>query len=339
MRRTARGATSILLSVLLISADVAVAAQKNDEPAPAPAGAQRSTVRRPSNALCTGIGLVVGLIAGALLGNRRRGDGFNETGALIGGVGATLICRAVRWRSVDDRDQQNVNQEVATMTADPNATSRTYRSPTTGITYTITAGETSYRNVNTEITTLTTVDAPQRGYKVTSYAYRVNAMVLNLRGTPGSETSDRITGAFYQNDLIEGLSETPDGQWVLVGYDNVGYGWVSRRYLLPVPMTDQIVFDRPGPPQTQVAVAAPPPPPPPPPAARSRRRGRAATPARPPAGPVLVRARMTTVPATQTQRVRGAQMACHSYTVRNGGQSDTNRGCRGAGGAVGIERT
>jgi hypothetical protein len=342
MKKATTAITSAFLSLALICSDTAIAAeaassvaaagQKDEGQPDQQAGSpQRGEIRRPSNALCAGVGIVVGLIAGALLGRSRRngGDGFSGTAAAIGGVGSALICRAVRWRSVAREDQEDVNRRVGSMTLDPNANVQTYRSPATGKTYTITAGETTYRNNNTEFTTLADVDSPRQGYKITVTPYVVTAAVLNLRSTPGTETSDRVTGAFYQNDFIESLAETPDGQWVLVGFDGVGYGWVSRRYLVPATIAfERITFARPAPPPAPgaVAIAAVAPP------RRTTRRGRGARRAPVARGPIQV-ARMTTVPPTRTQRVR-AQMACRNFTVAEGQRSDSNRSCAGPRGAV-----
>jgi len=332
-------ATAMSLSLALICADIANAAEmasgyaataQKDEGQGGQDGQpqQRGEIRRPSNTACAIVGIVVGVIAGALLGRSRRngGDGFSGTAAVIGGAGAALICHAVRWRSVAREDQDDVNRRVAAMTLDQSATNQSYTSPITGKTYSITAGEASYRENNIEYTTITNVDLPQRGYKVSATPYRVNTAVLNLRGTPGSETSDRITGAFYQNDMVETLSETPDGQWVLVSYQGVGYGWVARRYLAPVNIPyEQISFARPAPPPAPGASAAPPPPPP-----AATRRGRARRPVA--TGPILV-ARMTTLPPTRSQRVR-TQMPCRNYTVAEGQRSDRNRSCMAAHGLV-----
>lgn len=335
-------AVSLVLSSALVCVDIAsaaeiattatVAAEQKDE-AGAGQQTQRGQVRRRRNLVCGGIGVVLGIGAGILFGNRR--DGFNENAALIGGVGSALICGAV-WSSVAREDQDDVNRRVGAMTLDPTTTTQTYRSPTTGKTYTITASETIYRNGNNEFTTITDVDAPQRGYKVSVAPYQVSTAVLNLRATPGSETSDRITGAFYRNDVVQSLAESPDGQWVLVGFEDVGYGWVSRRYLLPVTTAyDQITFARPAPPLTpaEIASASAPPPPPPPraPARRGRSRARPAA----PSGPVFVARRMTTQPAVHTQRVN-VRMACRQVTVTEGRRSDRNNACAGPGGSVQV---
>jgi Bacterial SH3 domain len=326
MKKSVAAASSIALAFALLSADIAraaeVAAVHSEQ-------SQRGEVRRQRNLVCGIGGVVLGIAAGLIFGNRR--DGFNENAAIIGGGGAALICGAV-WSSVAREDQDDVNRKVGEMTLDPNATTQTYTSAVTGRTYTITAGETTYRTRNNEFTTIAEVDAPQRGYKVSSAPYQVNAAVLNLRATPGSETSDRITGAFYRNDIVQSLSESPDGQWVLVGYDDVGYGWVARRYLLPVATRyDQISFARPAPPLTPAEIATASAPPPPPPRAVPRRGRTRARPA--PATPVAVARRMTTVPPTRTQQVR-TQMACRQMGVSDGQRSDRNRSCAGPRGAI-----
>jgi hypothetical protein len=333
--------TCVFLSLTLVCSDIAIAAEASasvaaagEEAANAQSSSPRGEIRRPSRALCAGVGLVVGLLAGALLGRSRRsgGDGFSDSAAVVGGVGAALICGAIRWRSVAREDQDDVNRRVAAMTLDPNATTQTYRSSITGKTYTITPSQTSYRNANNEFTTATEVDAPQRDYKVTSTPFRVDTAVLNLRGTPGSETSDRITGAFYRNDFVQSFAESPDGQWVLVGFDNVGYGWVSRRYLLPATISyDRITFARPGPPATPEVIAAANAPPPAPVRAAPRRgrgRARARAPATP-TGPIFVARRMAALPQVHTQRVR-VQMPCRQYSVAEAGVSDRHRACQGS---------
>lgn len=341
MKMSSRAVASIAASFALASADIASAGEASASLAAGATAesAQRGEIRRPSRALCTGVGIVVGLIAGAVLGRSRRrgGDGFSDTAAVVGGVGAGLICRSIRWRSVAREDQDDVSRKVAMMTLEANPTIQTYRSPTTGQVYTITPGEVTYREINnSQYTTITNVDLPQRGYKISHIPYRVNTAVLNLRATPGSETSDRITGAFYRNDMIETLSETPDGQWVLVGYQGVGYGWVSRRHLTPVNIPyEQITFDRPGPAATpdEIAAASAPPRP----AARTTpRRGRGRARARAaPAGPVFVARRITVTPATRTAQVRGQQMPCRNTAVSNQtNQSDRHRGCVRPGGVI-----
>ena len=327
MKRSVAAASSIALAFSLLCADIARAA----EVAAHSEQQRRGEVRRQRNLVCGIGGVVLGIAAGLIFGNRR--DGFNENAAIIGGSGAALICGAV-WNSVAREDQDGVNRKVGEMTLDPNATTQTYTSSVTGKTYTITAGETTYRSRNNEFTTITDVDAPQRGYKVSSAPYQVNAAVLNLRATPGSETSDRITGAFYRNDIVQSLSESPDGQWVLVGFEDVGYGWVSRRYLLPVTTPyDQISFARPAPRLTDIEIAAASAPPPPPRPAQRRSRTRARTPA--PATPVFVARRLTTTPATRTQQVR-IQQACRQFSVSDGQRSARNRSCEAAGGLVQI---
>jgi uncharacterized protein YcfJ len=342
MRKIAKRAMiSLTVSLAMVSADLggaAASAAQNDQ-----RGSQRGEIRRPSRALCAIGGVVIGVAAGLLFGRSRRrgGDGFSDTAAVVGGVGSALICNAIRWRSVQREDQEEVSRKVATMTLEANPTVQTYRSPVTGQIYTITPGEITYReNNNTQYTTIADVDMPQRGYKITNLPFQVNAAVLNLRATPGSETSDRITGAFYRNDIIQALSETPDGQWVLVGYEGVGYGWVSRRYLLPVATAyAQLVFARPAPPLTaaEIAAASAPPPPPARPVRQARRgrgqRARAATPAV--TSPIFVARRMTATPATRTAQVRNQQMPCRSVAVGNQqSQSDQHRGCQRAGGMI-----
>ena len=342
MKKIAKWAMiSLTVSLAMVSADIAgaaasVATAQNDQ-----RGAERGEIRRPSRALCAIGGIVIGVAAGLLFGRSRQrgGDGFSDTAAVVGGVGSALICNAIRWRSVQREDQEEVSRKVATMTLESNPTAQTYRSPVTGQTYTITPGEITYReNNNTRYTTIADVDLPQRGYKITNLPFQVNAPVLNLRATPGSETSDRITGAFYRNDIIQALSETPDGQWILVGYEGVGYGWVSRRYLLPVATSyAQLVFARPAPPLTAAEIAAASAPRPPVRQPRPRRgraqRARAATPAV--TSPIFVARRMTTLPATRTAQVRAQQMPCRSMSVANQqSQSDQHRGCQRAGGMI-----
>jgi hypothetical protein len=345
MRISKKTMTSMAALLAVISTDVAgaaastagLAAGAQDE---ARRGAQRGEIRRPSRALCAGVGIVLGLVAGAIFGRSRRngGDGFSGTAAAVGGIGSALICNAIRWRSVRREDQEEVTRKVAAMTLESSPTQQTYRSPVTGETYTITPGEVTYReNNDTQYTTIADVDLPQRGYKISTVAYQVNTAVLNLRATPGSETSDRITGAFYHNDMVETLSETPDGQWVLVAYDGVGYGWVSRRYLVPASVPyGEITFARPASPQQAATAAAAASAPPPPPPRATPRRGRRARPAAPPPRPrTLILARMTTVPLTRTVQVRGQQMPCRAMAVANQqNQSDRRRSCVGAGGLI-----
>lgn len=342
MRSKARFATSLGVSLFLVHSDLASAAIGQDtrlqtaqiqdankvqplgqNSAPPP---QQGQIRRPSNALCAGVGLVVGAIFGAIFGGGRRRDGFNETAAAAGGLGSALICRSVRWRSVHRRDQDEVNRRVAAMTVDPTAAVQTYTSDVTGKTYTITPGETTYRSVEAEYTTIEAVDAPQLGSKISATPYRVTTAVLNLRASPGTEATDRITGAFYQGDVIESLSETPDGQWVLVGYQNVGYGWVARRYLEPVSgPRDQLIFAVPGtPPPPQAA-------PPTRTASRQRQRRPAANP--PPTTLVSAPRRISAPPPTRTHMVQ-SQMVCRAIAVSEGRRTDRHPSCTASRGAV-----
>lgn len=282
-------------------------------------------VRRRNNILCTGLGIVGGLLIGALLRGRRRG--INENAVILGGVGTALICHAALWRSVDRRDQDAVNQRVATMTSDPTVTTQTYTSETTRKSYTITSGETTYRATSAEFTTINEVDVPQQGAKISATPYRVVTQVLNLRASAGVEASV-VTGAFYQGDLVESLSESADGQWVLVGYQNVGYGWVARRFLEPAGgARDQLVFAVPGPPPPPVVATRPAP-------------ARVATRHRRSAGPAATMQlasaparRMTTLPQTRVQTV-SAQMACRSFSVSDGRRSDQHASCMGPHGAT-----
>ncbi|HEX8653907.1 MAG TPA: SH3 domain-containing protein [Allosphingosinicella sp.] len=294
---------------------------------PPPQGQVRR--RRGSRGLCAGIGIVVGAIFGGIFGSGRRRDGFNEQAAIAGGVGTSLICRSVRWRSVHRRDQEEVNRRIAAMTVDPAAANQAYRSETTGKSYNIVVGERTYQSVDAEFTTIEQVAPPQMGANISATPYRVTAAVLNLRSSPGTETGDRVTGAFYQGDVIESMSETPDGQWVLVGYQNVGFGWVARRFLAPISgPRDQLVFAVPGePPPPQVAPAR---------TASRQRRGGTATPSRPTNLVSSPPRRIAAAPATRTQTVR-AQMVCRGFTVTNDRQrSDSHRSCAGPRGQIQI---
>jgi hypothetical protein len=330
-----KGAIAFAMAILLVQADVASSSEAIEGAAgggngigagPEAPTQQQVEVRRRNNVLCTGLGILGGLLFGALLGSRRRG--FNETAAVAGGVGTAMICHAALWRSVDRRDQDEVNRRVAAMTSDPNATSQAYTSETTRKSYTITTGETTYRATSAEFTTINEVSIPQQGAKISATPYRVTAAVLNLRASAGTEPNDTVTGAFYQGDVVESLSETADGQWVLVGYQNVGYGWVARRFLEPVGgPRDQLIFAAPGAPPPRVAAA-----PPAPVRVAGRRRGAAA----PAPTMQLVAAsarRMTTPPATRVQTVQ-AQMACRGFTVSDGHRSDQHASCTAAHGAI-----
>ena len=328
MRSKVAAATAIGLSFSLVYADLASArtltdaasAAQEQGQAEAPPPAQGEI--RSRNHTCGLVGALVGGIAGLAFGNRRNG-GFNTGAALIGGAASALICGAA-WRSVHRRDRDEVNRRVAAMTVDPNATTQTYTSAVTGKTYTITAGETTYRQENAEFTTIQEVAAPQMGAKISATPYRVVTPLLNLRATPGAEIG-RITGAFYQGDVIESLSETPDGQWVLVGYQNIGYGWVARRFLEPVSgPRDQLLFAVPGPPPAAAAPVR---------TAARQHRGRAAAEARPTNLVSSQPRRITATPQTRTQTVQ-AQMVCRAFTVSEGRRSDRNPSCTASRGAV-----
>ena len=337
MRNSLKVATAIALTFSVVHADVAVAgsgvgagdiAQDKDDPSGGQA-AQRpqGELRRPSRGLCAGIGILVGGVLGAIFGGGRRGDGFNESAAILGGAGATLICGSVRWRSVHRRDQDEVNRRLATMTVDPNATSQTYASAATNRSYTMTlARETTYRTENAEYTTIQEVEPPPMGAKTSATIYRVTSTALNLRATPGTGAGDRITGAFYQGDAIESMSETSDGQWVLVGYQSVGYGWVARRFLEPVyAPRDTLVLAVPG--QAPVPEAAPPVRP----ASGGRRARRAPAPSRPAQLVSAPPRRITATPPTRTATVQ-SQMPCRAATVTdNRRRSDQRSFCTGPG--------
>jgi hypothetical protein len=300
---------------LAIEQDKDMAQQGNAPPPP------QGEIRRASPGTCAAIGAIVGGIAGMIFGNARNG-GFNTGAALIGGGGAGLICGAVRWRSVHRRDQDEVNRRVAAMTVSANAGAQTYTSEATGKTYTITPGETTFRQADAEFTTIEQVDAPQMGSKLSATPYRVVTALLNLRASPGTETG-RVTGAFYQGDVIESMSETADGQWVLVGYQNVGFGWVARRYLEPITEPrDRLIFAVPGMPQAAPAAPTRT-------AARQRRGAAAARPTNLVAAP----RRITATPSTRTQTV-SAQMVCRSIMVSEGRRSDRHPSCTGPRGSV-----
>lgn len=343
MRSKSRMTTVAGVFLLLIHADISYAqtsvnaaslgilaqvdAKEAADEMPPPQG--RVERRRGSRGLCAGIGIVVGAILGGIFGSGRSRDGFNETAAVAGGVGTSMICRSVRWRSVHRRDQDEVNRRVAAMTVDPSSASQSYSSDVTGKTYNITAGERTYQSVDAEFTTIEQVAAPQMGANISATPYRVTASALNLRASPGTDEEDRITGAFYQGDVIESLSETPDGQWVLVGYQNVGYGWVARRFLEPVAgPRDQLVFAVPGepppPPQAAPVRAAP----------RQRRAGTAA-PSRPTTLAAAPPRRISAPPPTRTQMVR-TQMVCRGFTVSDGRRSDRHNSCAGPRGQIQI---
>jgi len=327
-----KGVIAFGTAILLIQADFvypsgAIAAGTGGGrafgPGQDPPTQQQVEVRRRNNLLCTGLGIIGGLVLGRLLGSRR--DHFNETAAVAGGIGTAAICHAALWRSVDRRDQDEVNRRVAAMTTDPAATSQTYTSETTRKSYTITTGETTYRATSAEFTTINEVMVPQLGAKISATPYRVVTAVLNLRASPGTEPNDTVTGAFYQGDVVESMSETADGQWVLVGYQSVGYGWVARRFLEPVGgLRDQLVFAVPGAPPAPVVAAARSAP------ARGRRRAAPAPTMQPVSAPVR---RMTTAPVTRVQTVQ-AQMACRGFTVSDGRRSDQHSSCTGSRGAI-----
>lgn len=327
-----KGTIAFGAAILLVQADFASASGisgggagggREFGPGQDPPTQQQVDVRRRNNLLCTGLGIIGGLVLGRLLGSRR--DRFNETAAVAGGIGTAAICHAALWRSVDRRDQDEVNRRVASMTSDPAAGSQTYTSETTRKSYTITSGETTYRATSAEFTTINEVVVPQLGAKISATPYRVVTAVLNLRASPGTEPNDTVTGAFYQGDVVESLSETADGQWVLVGYQNVGYGWVARRFLEPVGgLRDQLVFAVPGAPPAPVAAARPAP------ARAGRRRAAPAPTMQMASAPIR---RMTTAPVTRVQTVQ-AQMACRGFTVSDGRRSDQHSSCTGSRGAI-----
>jgi len=71
--------------------------------------------------------------------------------------------------------------------------------------------------------------------------YRVTAVALNIRAAP-SKTS-QILGYLVKNEVIEKISESPDGNWINHKHNSV-VGWSSTKYLskigedIPQPVGD-----------------------------------------------------------------------------------------------------
>jgi hypothetical protein len=342
MRSKLKGVTALTACLTLMISDVASAGNPGGNKFNSTFLSQTdgkddsgTTQQQPQrgNGLCGALGVVAGLIAGVLFGGRRNG-GFNPAAGLVAGLATGVVCHAVRWRSVHRRDQDEVNRRVAAMTVDPSQNAQTYTSAVTGTTYQISAEATTYQAGNVEITTIEEVEAPQQGSKLVTTPLRVTSEALNLRASPGTAANDVVTGSFRQGNIVEGLSETPDGQWVLLAYQGIGYGYVSRRFLEPVyGSRENLTYAEPGPP-----IVIPPPAPPRRPQARRGARGRAAAPPpRPQPAPMIAAPAMaarTGPPRTRVQTV-SAQMPCRNITVA-AARSDRHQACSGPRGAVAM---
>jgi len=71
--------------------------------------------------------------------------------------------------------------------------------------------------------------------------YKVTTAALNVREGPG--TGYKVVGTLYRNEVIEGLSTSPDGTWVQIKRHSDGLtGWASRTYMIitiaPAPTPD-----------------------------------------------------------------------------------------------------
>ena len=61
--------------------------------------------------------------------------------------------------------------------------------------------------------------------------YRVTAVALNVRAAPS--TSSKILGHVIQDQVIEKVAESADGQWIK-HKENTLEGWSSKKYLLKI---------------------------------------------------------------------------------------------------------
>jgi uncharacterized protein YcfJ len=244
------------------------------------------------------IGAAVGVLGALLLGGRQgRSAGGIVVGAVVGCAAGWALGEALKGDDPEKLDAV-INQDVAFRDGE----TRSWQAPNSGQTITIQQADAGYKPVEADFILAPGVAAPQPGVLIQGRALR-STTKLRMRSSPSMASDDNIIGSFDPNEIVQVFAETPDGQWALIGENNMLIGYASMRFLSP---SLEI------PPQMPIRYAvlkrAPPP------RARAGRAAATRTPA-----PVVAQ-------APQTVRI-AASSRCKTFTASAGANSQSQRRC------------
>jgi hypothetical protein len=207
---------------------------KGSGPANGETATSSSAESRDAASCATG-GVLGGIFGATMFKNN------SAAGAVVGAAGGCLVARGI-MRELTKNEQAELQHKTEDI-FDASTPSVTYQSEEKQKTVTITRLDSTVTPRTWEVDSLTDVTPPHDGFNVVAKTYYAKKKV-NLRSF--SSTDGEIVGSFKPNESVFVMGRTYDGQWNLIGSDNVLVGYASTSLFSSSPLPPEAAKARPA---------------------------------------------------------------------------------------------